>query len=248
MSVAFTLFAHRGASAFAPENTLAAIGQAARRGAEWVEVDVQLTADGALVVIHDHQVDRTTDGSGSVQEKTLGELQALDAGSWFDPRFAGEQIPTLEQVLVLCERFGLRINVELKHAADQARATAEALARTLEGVPADRLLISSFNGDALLRFRERQPLIRVGALFEALPGDWFRLADDMEAYSVHLSHRRLTVEQAAQVRATERKLFVYTVNDERLLARLISWRVDGVFTDRPGELSSPDRSISSTAC
>src|SRR5262245_18032370 len=107
--------AHRGASSYAPENTFAAFDLALELGARELEFDVQSSADGELVVIHDHNVDRTTDGTGMVESHTLAALRELDAGAWFDRRFSGERIPTLAGVL---ERYGARarLHVELKGA------------------------------------------------------------------------------------------------------------------------------------
>lgn len=111
------VIAHRGASAYAPENTLAAFRTAIDRGADWFELDCTLTSDGEVIVIHDDDVDRTTNGRGQVALQTLAELQALDAGTWFDPRFAGEKLPALGEALDLAKgRIG--VYIEIKNAAD----------------------------------------------------------------------------------------------------------------------------------
>ncbi|MDQ3928010.1 MAG: glycerophosphodiester phosphodiesterase, partial [Chloroflexota bacterium] len=109
------LIAHRGGSLEVPENTLSAFRHAIRAGMRMVELDVQMARDGELVVIHDETVDRTTDGTGPVGSFTLEELQRLDAGSWFAPRYAGERIPTLRQVFDLCVPEGVGVVVEIKH-------------------------------------------------------------------------------------------------------------------------------------
>ena len=136
-------FAHRGASGHAPANTMAAFLLAAEMGADGIELDVHLSADVELVVIHDHAVDSTTDGQGPVSALSLAELQQLDAGSWFAPRFAGERIPTLRQVL---EAVGQRllINVEIKVAPGHHPPTLEREVVRLieEGGMVDRVLIS----------------------------------------------------------------------------------------------------------
>src|SRR5579863_1834901 len=108
------IFAHRGNSGEAPENTLAAFRQVAGVGADGVEFDVQLSRDGVPVVIHDETVDRTTDGKGAVAGLTLAQLQVLDAGKWFGAAFAGERIPTLEAVLEVFRGASIRVNIELK--------------------------------------------------------------------------------------------------------------------------------------
>ena len=96
--------AHRGGAAYAPENTLASFAEGLRRGADMLELDIHLSRDGELIVLHDHDLTRTTDGRGYVHQRTVADLQRLDAGSWFDPRFAGERIPTLEEVIAFVAR------------------------------------------------------------------------------------------------------------------------------------------------
>lgn len=115
------VIAHRGASAYAPENTLASFERAVEMGADWFELDCLLAKDGAVVVSHDNDVDRCTDGTGNITEKTLAELKALDAGSWYDAKFAGERLPTLTEALDLAkDRVG--VYVEIKSMADDGPA------------------------------------------------------------------------------------------------------------------------------
>ena len=124
------VIAHRGASAEAPENTLPAFQLAAEQGADWFELDCQLSADDEVVVIHDATLERTTDGTGRVADHTLAELRALDAGSWFDPRFAGTPIPTLAEALELTPgRHRIGAYVEIKSVADERALMEQVLAR-----------------------------------------------------------------------------------------------------------------------
>jgi len=123
---AVNVIAHRGASAYAPENTLAAFALAAEQGADWFELDCTLSKDGEVIVIHDDDVERTTGGTGKVADLTLAELKALDAGSWFDPKFAGEKLPTLGEALDLAKgRIG--VYIEIKDSADDRRLSNEIL-------------------------------------------------------------------------------------------------------------------------
>ena len=117
------LLAHRGALLHAPENTLASLRAAARLGAGWVEFDVQRSRDGRLFLLHDEELARTTDGRGLAAARAWDELAALDAGRWFDAGFAGERLPTLEQVVALCEELHLGANMEIKPAAKAAMVT-----------------------------------------------------------------------------------------------------------------------------
>ena len=136
--------AHRGNSAEAPENTLAAFGSAIRLGAPWIELDIHPSKDGVLVVIHDGTVNRTTGGRGEVGALTLEELRRLDAGSWFAPAFAGQRIPTLEEVFELAAPAGTRLNIEIKRAPG-GLDVAPAVAALLRRYGAEsRYVVSSF--------------------------------------------------------------------------------------------------------
>ncbi|MDQ3693322.1 MAG: hypothetical protein M3464_06820, partial [Chloroflexota bacterium] len=123
--------AHRGAAAYAPENTLAAFAEGIRRGADMLELDIHLSREGEVVVIHDHTVDRTTDGRGYVHDLTVADLKRLDAGAWFDPRFAGERIPTLREVIEHVDR-RLPLTIEVKGLPRAANALSDALVDLLE--------------------------------------------------------------------------------------------------------------------
>ncbi len=149
------LMAHRGNSGLAPENTLAAFALALKTPAQWIELDVHVSKGGEVVVMHDAAVDRCTNGSGAVAEKTLQELQALDAGSWFDARFAGETVPTLAEVIDLVgDR--IRLNVEIKSTADPSSSRRVIEVLSAGGVLAHSM-ISSFSLQALLAAREHAP-------------------------------------------------------------------------------------------
>lgn len=146
------LMAHRGLSGLAPENTLAAFSKATETKSEWVELDVHLTADGEVVVMHDSTVDRTTDGTGAISDLTLAQIRALDAGSWFGPAFAGERVPLLAEVVDLLGS-RLRINVEIKSAADPASA-AKVVDILRNGGVLEQSQISSFGLEAVLEVRK----------------------------------------------------------------------------------------------
>ena len=157
--------AHRGASSAAPPNTLAAFEKAVELGADGIEFDVHLSADGVPVVIHDFTVDGTTDGSGRVAEMTLAQLEQLDAGSSFDPAFAGERIPTLVQVLETCGN-RLLLNIELKDLSLRDSGLERAVIAQVEqrGL-GNRVILSSFNPFSLRRAKKIAPRIPVGLLY-----------------------------------------------------------------------------------
>ena len=156
-----TVIAHRGASSYAPENTLAAFDLALQMGVRDIELDVHATCDGHIVVIHDENVDRTTDGAGPVAGHTLSALKALDAGSWFAPRFSAERIPTLDEV---CERYKghAHIHTEIKgHADDLSKRTVDVIRR--HGMAA-QVTITSFQRVRLEETRAYAPELPTGWL------------------------------------------------------------------------------------
>jgi len=152
--------AHRGGAAYAPENTLASFAEGLRRGSPMLELDVHLARDGELVVIHDHAIDRTTDGTGYVRQLTVAELKRCDAGSWFAPHFAGERIPTLAEVIAFVAGRAY-LTVEVKGLPHESAALSGALVATLEraGV-VEEVLIIAFDHTVIRHVKERNPAIK----------------------------------------------------------------------------------------
>jgi glycerophosphoryl diester phosphodiesterase len=233
--------AHRGASVAAPPNTLAAFEKAAELGADGVEFDVQLSADGVPVVIHDFTVDATTDGSGQVADLALAQLKQLDAGSYFDPTFAGERIPTLEEVL---NAVGSRLllNIELKTTSLRDTGLAQAVVAQVEQYGlGDRVLLSSFNPFSLRRAKRIAPHIPVGLLYAPdlplpLSRTWLAFLVPHEAR--HPEHSTVDAQTMAWARRRGYRVNVWTVNDPDEMRRLIGLGVDGIITDVPDVLRS----------
>lgn len=226
---------HRGAAARAPENTLAGFREARRLGCTWVEFDVRLTADRAPVVCHDPGLRRTTDGHGTIARLPLAMVRAYDAGRRFDPRFANERVPTLDEVLTLAGELGLGVNVEIKADRGFAAATAEAVAGSL-GRFAGRLhgvLVSSFMVEALEVFRSLMPETPTGILLGRLPIKWRALAERLGCTTINLAHSRLTAARVARLRAAGYPVLAYTVNDPIRARILYDWGVTSVFSDKP---------------
>jgi glycerophosphoryl diester phosphodiesterase len=230
------ILGHRGASAYAPENTLAAFRRALELGADGFELDVTLSADGVPVVIHDDTVDRTTDGNGAVAELSVARLKTLDAGRWRGPQFAGERLPTLEEVFT---EFGAQavINIELKRDASPARELA---AKVVSLIRAHRLgsrvVVSSFYYDNLRRVKQLDPALPVGLLYS--PDEPWRvvravLRPEVRAEAHHPHFCMFNALTRRWYRAAGRRVNVWTVNAEADLRRLIRLGVDGVITDRP---------------
>lgn len=229
---------HRGAAARAPENTLASLRRAAADGAHWVEFDVQLTADGVPVLLHDADLRRTTDGSGALAQRSWSEIARLDAGGWFDARFRGERVPSLAQALDACAALGLGANLELKPAPGAADALAEAVARVCsERALARGWIWSSFDPAVLLAVARHAPRAARGCLCEGAPAGAAELARDLGCASVHAAAAALDAPSAAALRRHGATLLVYTVNDPARARELRGFGVASVFSDDPARMA-----------
>jgi glycerophosphoryl diester phosphodiesterase len=231
------VFAHRGASAHAPENTIAAFLVALQQGADGIELDAKLTADGHVVVIHDQTVDRTTMISGRVRDMPLEALLELDAGSHFDVAFKGEPIPTLEQVF---EGMGqdVLINIELSNYASPFDDLPEKVAALVKRHHmTERVLFSSFSPFALRRAQRLLPDVPIGLLaLSGRRGGWARgrFGKLLISYqSLHIELEDVTEALIERVHKDENKIFVYTVNQASDMFRLFDQEVDGIYTDDP---------------
>jgi len=230
---------HRGAASHAPENTLAGFRKAKALGVAWVEFDVHLTADGRCVVIHDDLIDRTTDGEGEVGRMDLAELASYDAGAWFDPAFAGETVPTLEEVIDLLGALGLGANVELKPSPGAEDATATETLALLKSAWPSHLpapLVSSFDYRSLEVAQSVAPEIARGLLLETVTDAWREQAEAIQATTIHCGHTPLTQARAKEIRAAGYPLFCYTVNHAGRAQELFGWGVSGVFSDVPDQI------------
>ena len=230
---------HRGASYSAPENTLPAFRLAADMGADGVELDAQLSKDGHVVIIHDFQLDTTTDGRGPVNHQTLAELKTLDAGSHFSAQFAGTPIPTLQELLAQLGPV-LLFNIELKTVSLKDEGLEAEVIRLIEdhGLQ-DRAIVSSFNPFSLMRARRVNPRIKRGLLWAAqlpfyLRWQLFRplAAPDM----FHPPWETVTPAVIAREHSRGVPVNVWTCNDAPAMRRLIESGVDSSMTDCPDGL------------
>jgi glycerophosphoryl diester phosphodiesterase len=228
--------AHRGASHEAPANTLAAFLLAQELGADGIELDAQLSRDGELVVIHDDTVDATTDGHGAVQDKTLAELKALDAGTWFDPDFAGQRIPTLQEVVDAVDP-RLLINVDLKTESVKDDGLATAVVHLVEeNHLLDRVVISSGNPLALWRVRRLNPWISVGLLYcGGLP--WFLrrpwLRHLVRPQALHPEESMVDASYVRWAGKRGYRVHTWTVDDPGRMWQLAHAGADLIITNRP---------------
>lgn len=228
-------YGHRGARGHAPENTLLAFDLAFDLGADGIECDAQLSADGRLVIIHDETVNRTTSGRGAVRDLSFDALRQLDAG-------VGQRIPTLDETLALVAARGRLLNLELKAETDaEALRVSEAVATRLAAAPPDdalraRLLVSSFSLPAVEDIKRRLPWLRAAALYggRASTGPaMIERALALGAEAIHPHPRILTAETVAAAHAAGLQVNVWTANRWQTIRQLIAWGVDGLFSDFP---------------
>jgi glycerophosphoryl diester phosphodiesterase len=231
------IIAHRGSSAYAPENTLAAFQLAAEQGADAIELDVDLTRDGHAIIMHDVTIDRTTDGSGAVSALTLEEIRRVDAGSWKGAAFKGERVPLLDEVFTAMGRRVL-INVEVKSMSlrsngVEAKVAALVQLHDLFG----RVIISSFNPFALRRLKHIEPRLACGLLYAPdlpiyLRCAWLApLIPHLDARHPH--HSQVNQSLVAKWHARGQRVNVWTVNDAATLRAMARVEVDGIIGDDP---------------
>ena len=233
------MISHRGARALAPENTLAGVSEAIDRGAVFIEVDVQRTADGVLVVIHDNTVDRTTEGTGRIGALTYDEMRSLDAGSHFSTEFAGEPVPALDAILELVAAKQVTLVLEAK-SPELYPGIEQQIAEALQRFEVeDRVIVISFDHDWLERFHEAAPQVRLGKLWvwmgrsEPLP-----MTSLVDVYWLSVIADPTLVKRA---HAQGYEVVVWTVNDPWVMKLLLWLGVDGITTDRPDLWPEVDR-------
>jgi glycerophosphoryl diester phosphodiesterase len=228
--------AHRGASAIAPENTIAAFRAAAEAGAKWVELDVALSADGQLIVIHDDSVDRTSSGSGSLGALTQSEIAALDAGSWFSQDYQDERIPTLAETIAALGELGLSANVEIKQhkhhkSLDQLVGAVQAdIAKRSGGT---EIMISSFDPEALKAMHSLEPELEMAMLWGRPPEDWAEQLAAIPARTIHMHFKALSIGMLEETTRRGIKVRAWTCNAPMQLVSFWDAGLTGVITDNP---------------
>ncbi|MFD4860400.1 glycerophosphodiester phosphodiesterase [Streptomyces atratus] len=249
--VAPVVFAHRGASAYAPENTLAAVDKADALGFDWVENDVQFTKDGVLVVVHDTDLKRTTDveevfpgrAPWAVKDFTAAEIARLDAGSWFGPQFAGTRVPTLKQYLDRIERNHQKLLLEIKSPETYPGIEKETLRVLSQQGWLDRkhvknrLVIQSFGADSVKKVHQQRPDVTTGFLGTPAVADLPSYATFTD--QINPSYTSISADYVKAVHALKgahgKKLRVntWTVNDAATAAKVAGFGVDGIITNTP---------------
>ena len=231
------LIAHRGAKNRAPENTLAAINEAAKCGAGWVELDVQLTKDNVPVVIHDRTLERTTSGSGKVKSIDSKSLTSLDAGRWFDAKYKGEKVPLLLDALDLCQKLNLGVNLEIKtyetsihNTVLRTLAVVDKFGRDFE----EKLLFSSFDTRVLSIIRNLARTSPRGLLVDNFQSDLAADLSECDCFSIHPAisflKNQTTIEKVLSFNVP---IIPYTVNDTNTAKRLAELNINTFITDEP---------------
>lgn len=234
------LIGHRGASGYAPENTMAAFNKAHALGCCFVEFDVMLSADGEAFIFHDDTLKRTTNGRGQFGLVSAEYIRSLDAGLWYSKQFRAEKIPSLQDAIEWLVQTGIHANIEIKpYPGTTEQTTIAVLTHINRFWPEGKALplISSFDQKALALCRSLAPEIPIALLLDKWDKDWLLKARDLQCYSVHLSRRAATAKRVLEIKEQGYQVYVYTVNWKRKAAKLFNWGVDAVFSDYPDLLA-----------
>ena len=222
------VIAHRGAAGSAPENTLASVALAVDQGADFVEIDVQESADGEVVVVHDSDLMRIGGAAIKIWEANTDELQKIDIGSWFGPEFSDQRMPTLEQVLEICKGRS-RVVIELKYYGHNQRLE-ERVAEIVERAEMeDHIILMSLASDLVTSMKSVRPEWTVGLLTAKAVGNLTRSDADFLAVHVGIASHRFV----RRAHAARKEVYVWTVNDKLNMSRMMSRGVDGIITDHP---------------
>ena len=229
------IIGHRGACNSTPENTIVSILKAAKLGAKWLELDVRLSSDKVPVIFHDDTLDRTTNSYGLVNKLTLKSLKQLDAGSWYDTSFSGEQIPTLLETINQCLKLGLGMNLEIKPNLGEAQETVRATISVIQEFKQklkNNMLFSSFNVSCLQELLNLAPEWPRGLLLNNFNSDWLDCARSLNCYSVHPNFE--CMKNSTDINAvTNLGLYIipYTVNDRSTAMHLLHLGAKSIITD-----------------
>jgi glycerophosphoryl diester phosphodiesterase len=234
------LIAHRGASGHAPENTLGAFKKAVSLGASFIETDLQLTRDARLVAIHDESVNRTTNGKGLVHEMSLAELRRLDAGSWFGSEYAGERIPTVDEILEFAKKYDVVFYLEIKPGG--AWGAEHALVAALrESNQIARTVVISFDPAILASARKLEPTLMTALLYDGNIEKPLDQALDVGARQLAVRGDLVTPWLLSAARKKDLQIVCWTINHSAHIRLLMAAGVDGVISDYPDRLVSADK-------
>ncbi len=231
------VIAHRGASAISPENTIISFKRAIEIGTDAIETDVQMTKDGHLILIHDEQLERTTNGTGAVKDYTLEEIKQLDAGTWFSSIYGGESIPTLDEFFRLIYPTSLWVNIEIKDGFILYPGIEEALVEKIrEYHMEERVIISSFNHYSIVKVKSIAPELETAVLYlEGLYEPW-KYGKQLVAIALHPDKNLVFPELVQGAHQEGMKVFPFTIDEREQMRSLIGMGVDGIMTNKPDQL------------
>lgn len=229
------IYAHRGASSAAPENTMASFKKALESGADGIELDVHLSREGFLVVAHDEKVERTSNGTGYIKDKTLEELKQLDFGGWFSPEFKNERIPVLDEVLELIRGWDGILNVEIKSGVIMYPGIEKKLIDLIRKFGmSERTIISSFNHYALVESKKEAPDIKTAILYSSGMYKPWEYARRVGAEAIHPIFYNIVPEIMAGCRENGVMVNTWTVDRPADIKKMAEAGVDGIITNTPG--------------
>lgn len=228
------IFAHRGASMYAPENTMAAFQLADQLGAEGIEIDVHLTKDQVPVIIHDETIDRTTNGTGYIKDYTFNELKSFDAGSWFDQRYTGEQIISLEEFCIWITHKSLYLNIELKNNKIDYKHLESIIYEMLDHYKLlPQTIISTFNVNSLKRMQRLYHHVKRALLTTKANHKLIERAMALDVQAIHLKYSALTTQIVTEAKQHKIDLSIFTVNKPRQMIHCFNKGCRAIFTDVP---------------
>jgi glycerophosphoryl diester phosphodiesterase len=241
--------AHRGASGYAPEHTITSYKMGEQMHGDYIEIDLQMTKDGKLIVMHDETLDRTTNGTGQVKDHTLAEIKKLDAGSWFNeaypqkakPEYEGLQVPTLEEVF---QTFGKNANYYIETKSPEVYPGMEQKLEDMVNqyhINKDKLLVQSFSSASLIKMHEIDPSLKLVQLMEYTSPATLSDAEvqGIKKYAMGIGPNSDMIDKAYVQKAVQNGLQIhpYTVNEKEEMQKLIDWGVTGMFTNYPDRLN-----------
>ena len=232
---------HRGASGYRPENTMASYSKAVEMGVDYIEIDIHLSKDGELIVLHDPTLERTTNGKGNVRDQLVSELLELDAGGWFHPEYKGARMPLLSEVL---DRFLpiTGILIEIKHPSlypgIERKLTEELQHRNVSLLRDKPVMVHSFDRESMEKFHQYCPKVPVGVLMKQRPSDHELLEMAEYASFINPKHTILSPALTAKIHRHGMKVFTWTVNNKKRMTDIQNMKIDGIISDYPDLFNS----------
>ncbi|WP_286145506.1 glycerophosphodiester phosphodiesterase [Bacillus sp. AFS077874] len=228
------IIGHRGAAGTYPENTMVSFMACEDLGADGIELDVHLSKDGEIVVIHDETINRTTNGKGFVKDYSLAELKQFDASYRFKRQFKGCTIPTLKEVFDWAKGNNFSINVELKNDKIEYHGLEERVINLIRSYEYEkRIVLSSFNHKSMLKFHLMAPDIETAVLFNRRSKEPWKIAEDYKANAIHPNYRIITDEQIEETMEHHIAVRPYTINEPAVMKRLFEVKCTAIITDYP---------------